>query len=181
NRTHSGSGTLTVAGHTLAVGGALVNSAGTIDANGQVVTVTGLTTLSGGTYVAGSATQNFNGGLKVSGGTFTGDGGTVNASNVGLTSGTLNAPSTLNVSGNWSVTGGTFNPGTGTVAFTAASGTQTLNSGNQAFNNLSHTGTGTLQLVTNPLTVNDNLTNSAGTFDANGQSVTVTGLTSVSG
>src|SRR5262249_11189623 len=61
-------------------------------------------------------------------------------------------------------TGGTFVAGTGTVDFTGA-GTERLNSGGQAFNNLTHSGAGTLRLVGNPLTVTGTLGNAAGGGD----------------
>src|SRR5262249_13977410 len=48
------------------------------------------------------------------------------------------------------------------------------------FGNLSHTGAGTLQLVRG-LVVSGQLTNGAGTFDANDQAVTVSRLASVTG
>src|SRR5204862_384968 len=83
---------------------------------------------------------------------------------------TLTAPSgTFTVSGNWS-NSGTFTPGANTVTFSSA-GTQTLISGGTAggktFSAITHSGTGTLQLVTNNLKVTGNFTNSAGTFDLN--------------
>ncbi|MBI2805844.1 MAG: hypothetical protein HYX68_12765, partial [Planctomycetes bacterium] len=162
--------TLRLITNPLVVNGTLLNFSGTYDAstNNLSTTVAGLTTITGGNYLAGSATQSFNGGLTVNGGTFTGAGGAVSTSNVTLSSGTLTAPSsagTFNVSGNWSRTGGTLATNGGTVNFTAASGTQTLNSGGASFNNVSHTGAGTLQLVTNSLTAGGTLTNSAGILD----------------
>jgi hypothetical protein len=166
----------------ITVAGAMNITSGTIDAAGFTNTVTGLTTVNGGTYLASTSTQAFNGGLAISNGTFTGSSGTVSTTDMTLSStGTLTAPSgTFNVSGNWSIAGGTFTPGANTVIFTKAAGTQTLNSGGAAFNNISHTGAGTLQLITNALSVNGTFATSAGTFDANGQTNTVTGLTTVS-
>jgi hypothetical protein len=92
-----------------------------------------------------------------------------------LTNGTLTAPSgEFNVSGNWIKTGGTFNPGSNTVKFTAAT-SQTLNTGGADFNNIDHTGSGTLQLVANGLTVTNKLSNLAGLLDANGSQITING------
>lgn len=68
----------------------------------------------------------------------------------------------------------------GTIEFTKGLGTaQTLTSGGtgagKSFNNLTHSGAGTLQLITNPIQINGNLTNSAGIFDANGQNISIAG------
>ncbi len=184
NISHTGAATLQVTTNALTVGGTLANSAGTFSANALAVTVTGLTTLSGGTYLASTATQTLTGGLTISGGTLTGSTGAVAVGGaLTLSSGTLTAPTgTFTVSGNWSRSGGTFTPGTGTVTFDGA-GTQTLDSGGAggSFNGVSHSGAGTLQVVTNTLTVTSTLTNSNGIFDANGIGVSVTGVTTVSG
>jgi len=186
NVSHSGAGTLQLVNSNLSVGGTLSNAAGAGDfqANGLDVTVTGLTTLAAADYSAGAGTQNFNGGLTINGGTFTGAAGIVNATNVTLTTGTLTAPQQLNVSGNWSKTGGTFTHNNGTVDFTGA-GTQTLNSGgtgaNSQFNTITHSGAGTLQLITNDLTAAGTLTNSNGITDINGRTVIVGGFTLTGG
>jgi autotransporter-associated beta strand protein len=180
NVTHTGASTLRALTNALNIGGTFTNSAGTFDANSLESTFTGAVTLSGGTYSAGSATQTFNGGLTLSGGTFTGSTGAVTTTDLTMTSGTLTAPSgAFNVLGNWATTGGTFTPGANT-AFTKSSGTQTLQNTLTAFNNLTHSGAGTLQLVTSNLSIGGTLTNSAGIFDANGLQTTVTGLTTVS-
>ncbi len=74
------------------------------------------------------------------------------------------------LAGNWS-NAGTFTPNASTVNFTEASSTQTLDSGGTGagkfFNNLTHSGAGTLQLITNAINIDGIFTNSAGTFDAN--------------
>src|SRR3989344_1834174 len=71
----------------------------------------------------------------------------------------------------------TIAAGTGTVEFTKTSGTQTFDSGGKTVKRLTHSGAGTLQLVTNNLTVNTTLTNSAGTLDLNGKNLTPTSAT----
>ncbi len=86
--------------------------------------------------------------------------------------------SAWNVSGNLT-NSDAFAAGTSLVTFTG-SGTQTFSAGSSSFNNVSHSGTGTLQLLA-ALTVNSSLANSAGTFDSNGNAVTVAGLSTVSG
>ena len=92
--------------------------------------------------------------------------GTVTATDVTITSGTLSAPSgSFQVSGNWLKSGGTFTPGGNTVTFTKALGPQTLNSGGSPFSNISHTGAGTLQLVS-ALTTAATFSNTGGNFDA---------------
>src|SRR5262249_34083852 len=93
--------------------------------------------------------------------------------------GGLTAPSgKFTVSGNWTKSGAsTFTPGSNTVEFDGA-GTQTLDSGTVSFSDITHSGTGTLQLA-NRLTVTSNFTNSAGTFDlgGSGKTWTMTGAT----
>lgn len=182
NVAHTTNNTLQLITNNLQVNGTFTNSNGTFNTNGFTTTVTGLATISGGTYQASTAIQTFNGGLTVSGGTFTGSTGGVTANNVTISGGTLIAPSgTFEVTGSWLRSAGTFTPGANTVTFTLSAGTQTLNSGGSAFNNIIHSGAGSLQLLTNNLTVNGTLINSAGDFDANGRTTTVTSLTTLSG
>ena len=126
--------------------------------------------------------QTFNGGLTINGGTFTGSTGEVDTTNVTLTTGTLTAPSgTFNVSGNWAQSGGTFTPGSNTVTFTAAGGTQTINTGggaNSSFYSINHSGAGGLQVIANGLTLASGGTfvNSVGLFDLNNQSWTMSNV-----
>ena len=90
-----------------------------------------------------------------------------------ITSGTLDTSGTsysITLAGNWA-NSGTFTPNAGTVTFNKGSSFQTLNSGGVGagtiFNNLTHSGAGTLQLLTNPINIDGIFTNSSGTFDAN--------------
>ncbi|MFA6492866.1 MAG: fibronectin type III domain-containing protein [Patescibacteria group bacterium] len=80
------------------------------------------------------------------------------------------------VGGDWT-NSNTFTPGTSIVDFTKSVGAQTLNSGGtgtgKAFNNLTHSGAGTLQLSTNAINIDGNFTNSNGVFNANGLNVNV--------
>ncbi len=125
-----------------------------------------------------------NGNLNITCGTLTASGGSVTTCGFSLSStGVLNAPAVLNDSGNWTVTAGTFNPGTGMVVFTAATGTQVLQSGGRAFYNLTHSGAGTLSLTGNALTVNGALVNAAGAgnFQTNTLGLLVGGTTTLSG
>lgn len=86
---------------------------------------------------------------------------------------------TLSIGGNYSNTNGILTAGSGAVEFTKAAGTQTLNSGgtgaNFAFNNLTHSGAGTLQLTNNNLDVNGNFSQTYGIFDANSRTQTYAG------
>ena len=157
-------GTITLS-QNLIVTGAFTESAGTFDANGFTTSVAGLTTVSGGTYLASTNTQTLTGGLTVSGGTFTGSTGTVTAGNVTLSSGTLNAPSTvLTVAGgNFTYTGGTFNADMGTVTYTGnnASPTVSVGTGLVSFYNFQDAMTDTFpagMTITGTLTVTGTFT-----------------------
>ncbi|MBK9985105.1 MAG: hypothetical protein IPP15_22570 [Saprospiraceae bacterium] len=87
---------------------------------------------------------------------------------------TISGAYTLTVSGNWT-NNGTFTPGTSIVNFNLASGTQTVNNGTSQFYKLTHSGAGTLQLLTNDITINSELVNSAGILNANNLDITVKG------
>src|SRR5207247_8467696 len=93
--------------------------------------------------------------------------------------GTFNANNQdMTVAGNWS-NGGTVQ-NTATVTFNGPTGTtRTLNSGGSTFNSVVHSGAGTVQLTANALTVNATLDNTAGTFEANGLNMSITGLTTI--
>ena len=98
--------------------------------------------------------------------------------NFSISAGTFDANSLdMNVAGNWT-NSANFVSGTNTVTFDGA-GTQTLISGGtgteQDFNNLTHSGTGSLTLLANAIDIDGNFTNSAGTFSTGGQDMTVTG------
>lgn len=96
-----------------------------------------------------------------------------------ITGGTFNAPSSnLTVAGNLDIssTGVTFNNNSGTVVFSKTSGIQTFTSGGNSFHNVTHSGSGELDLGSD-LTVTNNLTNNAGSFDLNGKDLTATGAT----
>ncbi|MBS1978449.1 MAG: hypothetical protein JST46_13850, partial [Bacteroidetes bacterium] len=180
NLTISNPGNTVSLGAATTLSAALTITAGTLDANGQTLSASGLTTVNG-TYLTSTATQNLNGGLTISGGTLTGSTGTLNTTDVNLSGGALTAPSgSFSVSGNWTKSGGTFTPGVNTVTFTGA-GTQSLNSGGSPFNNIVHSGTGTLQLITNSLNAAGTFGNTSGIFSANGQTHTAAGLVTVSG
>ncbi len=174
-------GNIVSLGAAVSASGTLTITAGVFNANTQTVVIAGSTNVNAGSYLSSTATQTFNGGLNIAGGTFTGSTGAVLATDLTLTNGLLTAPSgNFAVSGNWIKTGGTFTPGTNTVTFTGA-GAQTLNSDGSPFRNISHSGSGTLQVVNTSLTTSGTFTNSLGTFDANGQTHIVTGLSVISG
>lgn len=94
----------------------------------------------------------------------------------------ITGTNTLTVNGNFD-NKGTFIAGNSTVIFNETTGAQTLNSGGSNFYNISHAGSGTLQLVTSPLTTSGSYTNEsgAGNFDASTYAIahTVSGLTSL--
>jgi len=84
---------------------------------------------------------------------------------------------TLTIFGNW-VNDGTFIAQQGEVRF-ASDETQQLDSGgtgdNQDFYNLTHSGSGTLQIVTDDLDIDGAFLLSGGTFDMNDKNVSVAG------
>ncbi len=105
--------------------------------------------------------------------------------NFTITSGTFDANNlAMNITGNWT-NSDTFTAGSSTVTFNKGVGTQTLNSGgtgtSNLFNNLTHSGAGTLQLDTNALDVDGNFINSNGTFDANDLDINVANDWTISG
>jgi len=102
--------------------------------------------------------------------------GTVDANNVTVETGAAltMTTGTLNVAGNFTVNGtGTFTPGTGLVNFTG-NGTQVVTNGTQAFNNVTVSGFGTVQMTGNT-TINGNFLNTDGTLDMNNFNLTVGG------
>src|SRR3989344_2554242 len=84
----------------------------------------------------------------------------------------------INLAGNWS-NAGTFTARSNTVNFTAGAGTQDLNSGGvgagNLFNNFTHSGAGTLRLITNTVDIDGDFSNTAGIFNANGQNIQLNG------
>src|SRR5262249_51390949 len=138
------------------------------------------------TFNASTPAESF-GALTVDGGTFTGTNGPITVGDFTLVNGAsfTSTSNTLSVGGNYSASSdSTFTHNSGTVAFTKASSTQTLDTGGSgvgSFNNVTHTGNGTLQLTNNTLTIGGTFQNTAGTFDFNGQTATVTGTTTLSG
>ncbi|MBI5466415.1 MAG: DUF2341 domain-containing protein, partial [Candidatus Kerfeldbacteria bacterium] len=106
-------------------------------------------TLSAGTFKKSSNTLTIDNNFTNSGSTFTGGSGAITVSgNFTLSSGTFTSTSgTLSVAGDWNDVGGTFTHNSGTIDFTKSSGTQTLTTlGAQTYNNLTHSGAGTLAL-----------------------------------
>jgi len=103
-------------------------------------------------------------------------------SDVNLQSGTIDASlcPEVKIGGNWVNSGGEFIFGEGQVNFNAPFGiAQTLDSGGTGygctFNNLVHSGEGTLSLSGNGLKIADSFTNQAGVFDTNDLDVYIGG------
>lgn len=84
----------------------------------------------------------------------------------------------ITLTGNWT-NSGAFHSGTSTVNFSGTSGTQTINSGgavaSDAFYNLIHSTPDTIQLNSNAIAINENFTNTSGTFNANSLNMNVGG------
>lgn len=196
NNTFSNSGTIDV-NTTLAGSNILTNGAGgtlTIGAATASMTLTGLTASAATNTVNydGTAGQTVkdttdhhysNLTINCSGQTATLAAAVIVDNDLTITSGTLNTSGTsygITVTGNWA-NSGTFTSNASTVTFNKGNSTQTLNSGGigagKMFNNLLHSGAGTLQLLTNNLNIDGNFTNSAGTFDTNSLDITIAGNT----
>ncbi|HZV69056.1 MAG TPA: autotransporter-associated beta strand repeat-containing protein [Saprospiraceae bacterium] len=99
--------------------------------------------------------------------------GTLTVNNVSIFSGgslILSGSGILTVNGDWG-NGGTFTPNTGTVKFNSAS-SKTVLSGASSFYDVEHSGAGTMQLISNPLTATNSFNISVGTVNVNGQNLT---------
>ncbi len=186
------SGFTCTVGGTLHCGTNIVSGAGafTLDADATLSTanssgVTGSIAVSGTMTYAASASYIFNGttqntgfpalpsiwplkDLTISSTGITTLGSQINMSgNLSISTGSTLTPSnTIKIGGNW-VNDGSFNAGSYIVEFTKSSGTQTVNNGASSFYILHHTGSGTLQLVTNNLTVPFGVYNFGGSLDLN--------------
>ena len=120
-------------------------------------------------------------GLNIpSGSTVNVNAGTLNVGGSIDNDGTLTTTTgSVKLTGNWDNTNGTYTPTTGTLDFSGTTAAQTILSGGIAagklFYNLSHSGTQTVTASTNDLNVDNNFTNSAGTFATGGRSMTVAG------
>ena len=111
-----------------------------------------------------SQTINFNAGLTInSASTMTVNAATYNPT-INIKGNLTNVTGPLNLSmgsGTWSVygnvdlTGSTVTAGTSTLDFARMTGTQTFNAGGQTVANVTHSGAGTLQLVTGAASVGD--------------------------
>jgi hypothetical protein len=102
--------------------------------------------------------------------------GTVSAKDVVIETGAdlTMTTGTLNVDGNFTINGtGTFAAGSGTVNFTS-NGTQVVTVGNQAFNSVTISGFGTVQLTGNT-TINGDFLNTDGSLDMSNFNLTVVG------
>jgi hypothetical protein len=98
-----------------------------------------------------------------------------------ITNGTFTAPGsgkTFRVTGNWT-NSGTFTHNNTPVEF-SGTGTQTIDDNSGAFYGITHTGAGTLKLD-DSVTINGDFSNTSGTFDLNGKTVTVKGSFTNSG
>src|SRR5574341_328906 len=175
----------------LDINGNTLLSGGTLNA-GTSITAAGNWTNNGGTFTPGSGTVTFDGSgaqtingtaasqtfnnftVNKSGGALSTGGSTTQldlSGNFSLSAGSVTAPANLNIAGDFLQSSGTtFTPGAGTVTFNST-GARALNGlVTQTFNNLvfSKTSGGSVTVggSTSTLTVNGNLTITAGTFVA---------------
>jgi autotransporter-associated beta strand protein len=198
---HSGAGTLnfTASPSPLLVEGDFVNSSGTVNANGESMmiganwndtsSVVSIATVTFTPFFLGVQTVTSNSNFQnvtyagpppgklqlltpvTLTGNFTVSFGIVDANGQDMT-----------VAGNWSNMGTVEN--TNNVTFNGGTGvTQLLDNGSlglmNSLNNVIHSGASTVKLSNNSLVVTGTLDNSAGSFDANGSNVTISGLTTI--
>lgn len=99
-----------------------------------------------------------------------------------LAGGSFTAPSgSLIIADNFTITAGTFTPNIGTAFFTKSNATQTVQMGGQSFYNVTHSSNGTVQLLTNNVSVANTLVSSTGTFNLNGLTLIGNGAATLSG
>lgn len=91
---------------------------------------------------------------------------------------TASDTNTLTVGGSWT-NSGTFTNSSGSITFDATDTDNTISTGGASFNNLTFNGTGGLWSLSSDLTVAGTLTITAGTLDANGFNISVTGTFTV--
>jgi len=162
NLTASGSGNVQLQ-QALTIDDTLSNSAGDFDTAEQTLNATNLAVSGGSINSAGDDNGSWNiGNLNISG-----------------TGAVTATTGDFNVSGDWNNNGGSFNHNNGTLVLNGAS-TQRISSGGSAFNNLTASGAGNVQLLQD-LTVEGTLNNSAGDFDTAAQSVNAANLTVAGG
>lgn len=181
---------------------AVTLSAGTLDGGSSNITVTGSNwTNNGGTFTPTTSTVTFSGNASSINGTASSQtfnnltlgktagqaltiGGSTTALNVNgvvmLTSGTFTAGSTnITANSDWTNNGATFTPGTSNVTFTGNNSAINGSAATQTFNNFTVNKTAGQSLSfggsTTALTMNGNLTLSAGIFNAGSNSITITG------
>lgn len=163
----SQSGTATVLGVLTLTEGAW--SGGSVNLAGDLAIATTF-----GTAPGSNPTVVFNGTGAQS---FTGAGsatlGVCPAIQINKASGTLTLASTIRTAAPWTRTAGTVDPGASTLLF-VNSGAVAL-SGTNTFHNFTVNGSATLSLSGGSLTVNNNLTITAGTLNAAGQAINVGG------
>jgi hypothetical protein len=149
---------LNIAGHNMSVAGNWTNN-GTITNNTSTITFNG----SGTQTIGGTVSTTFENITEAASGTVQLGINTLAGGNVTINSGTFNCSSfNLNVGGNFT-DNAIFLGATGTVIFNG-SGIQTIGgTTSTTFNNITESGTGTVQLGINTA-ASDNLTLSSGTF-----------------
>jgi len=85
----------------------------------------------------------------------------------------------ITLAGNWS-NSGTFTPQASTVTFSQSSTTQTVNNNSSTFWHVTHSGAGTMQLLTNGINIDGNFSQTAGAFQANSLNQNYAGTFSLS-
>jgi filamentous hemagglutinin family protein len=181
-----------------AFGGAITNFTVAAGYTGTInfattLTASGNYSQANGTVNLGSQTFNVNGNFALSGGSFNGGTGDLNVDGmVTISGGTLTAPDSTGsflVGDDFTNSAGiaAFVHNGGTLTFDGAAGTQLFDTGGSTYFNVVHSGAGALTMVadgssaTIELPIANDLTQSAGTFNALSADITVTNDFNVTG
>ena len=171
---------LTVDGALTVTTGNLVLAANTLTLGSNLTMGSADGTITVGTGTLDGATNTVD--ISLTAGTITQSTGTLSCVNLTVTAGsyTLSAAGAINASGNATLTTGTFTESTSILTMTGAGATLQVTAPNVLYS-LVVNSAGTVSILSDDLSLGGNLSVSAGTFDTNGTSLSVSGTATVAG